>query len=353
MGASDGMLQLVCSVLVFSIPAALLIALPPIRRAQVLAAIIASAVGLFASLGVDALASTPSDGAGGALDAAYAGAIAGAVAVLAAHRLGGVGGAVFGSVWTILVFQPVFAALVGSVPSIVQTVFGAVDYAAVLATHVAAAASLLALHLLPVSPRSAAQVPQSIALGRATVAMTLLIIGASSWMLGVERVINDASGRIVLNAVVGMLLGAVTWMLIARFAAARFAPAGLVAGAMLGWAAVGSGVAFLSPVALAATAIIGTASGAAVVLRSQAPGAARACRASIAVIVAVAVGGLVLALLADGFGLAATGTAALVIGQLGAVAAITLGSFASGLICWAFAVAAVVLSERRQLAVRH
>lgn len=351
MGASDPILQIVCAVLVMAIPGGLLTVFPPPHARRVGAITLVGVVGAGASLAIDAFASTPVDASGRLLDAAFAGAIAASMAVVAARRLGTIGGAVFGAVWSIIVFQPVFAALVGSVPSLVQTVFGAIDYAGVLVTHVAAAASLIVLHALPVPPREQAPPRAPATLTRSLIATILMTVGASAWMLGVERVVNDASGRILGNAIIGLLLGAVVWATIERIAGRPFVPGGLVAGAVLGWASVGLGVAFLSPMALAASVVIGTAGGAAVVVRAG-PDADLGRRRAIAVIVAVAIGGIVLALLADGFGMAATGTTALVAGQLGAVIAIGLGAAGSGLICWAFAAGAIVLQERSRLARR-
>lgn len=351
MGASDPVLQLLCAVLVLGVPVALLIAFPPPHRRRVLAVVVVGIVGAAASLIVDVLLAADVDLPARVLDSSLAAALAASVAVLASLRLGTLGGAVFGAAWSIIVFQPVAAALVGSVPSLVQTVFGAVDYAGVLVTHVAAAASLIVLHALPMPPRQAVPRLASASLRRAVVASLLFTVGATGWMVGVERVINAATGRTLANAVVGLLLGAVVWVVIERIAGRPFVPSGLVAGAALGWAAVGLGVAFLSPMALAATAVIGVAGGAAVVVRAR-EGADLGRRGAIAVIVAVAIGGIVLALLADGFGLAATGSTALVVGQLGAVLAISLGSAGSSVICWMLAAGAIVVHERTRASQR-
>lgn len=345
MGASDPVLQLVASLFVLAIPAALFTVFPAPQSRRISAVAVAGVVGALASFTVDALLSAPVDVFGSILDAAFAGAIAASIAVLAALRLGTLGGAVFGTVWSVIVFQPVFSALVGSVPSLVQTVFGAVDYAGVLATHVAAAASFIVLHSLPVPPRGSAAVREARSLRRAVIATALLTLGAASWMVGVERVINEATGRILGNAIVGLLLGAAIWSIVERIAGRPFAPGGLVAGAVLGWAAIGLGVAFLSPMALGASAVIGVAGGAAAVVRAR-DGANLERRGAIAVIVSVSIGGVVFALLADGFGMAATGSTGLVAGQLGAVLAIGLGSAASGLLCWVLAAGAIVLQER-------
>lgn len=345
MGESDAVLQLLCAALVLAVPVGLSLALPATHSRRRVAVIAAGLVGAAASLLVDALFSAPVDAVGRLLDAALAGAIAASMAVFAAHRLGSLGGAVFSVFWSVLVYQPVFAAVVGSVPSLVQTVFGAVDYAGVLATHVAAAASLITLYGLPVPPRAGTAPAESAGLRRALVATVLVTVGATAWMVGVERVVNAATGRILVNVVIGLMVGALVWALIERIAGRRSGPVGLVAGAVLGWAAVGLGVAFLSPMALGATVVIGVAGGAAVVIRARA-GADPGRRCAIAVIVSVAIGGVLLALLADGFGMAATGSTALVVGQLGALLAVGLGAAASGVLCWAGAVGAIVLHER-------
>lgn len=349
MGESDATLQLVCAVLVLAVPAGLLTAVRPAAPRRLVTVAVVALIAAAASLAVDTVLSAPGDGPARVLDAALAGSVAASVAVLAALRLGRLGGAVFAVTWSILVFQPVVAAVVGSVPSLVQTVFGAVDYAGVLATHVAAAASLVVVSLLPVPSRQSVTASTPTTMGRAVVGTLLVTVGAAAWMVGVERVVNAATGRTLGNAVVGLLLGALVWALIERIAGRAFAPAGLVAGAVLAWGSLGLGVAFLSPMALGASVVIGVAGGAAVVVRAR-EGAHPQRRGALAVIVAVAIGGLILALLADGFGMAATGSTALVAGQLGAVIVIGLGSAASGVLCWALAAGAITMNERARSA---
>lgn len=346
MVASDPLLQWVAAVLVLAVPLGILLLDPRGGVGRAVGSASAALIGAAASLTVDALFSSPSDAPAQALDAAFAGAIAAAVALIAAQRLGALGGAVFASLWSIIVFQPVFAATVGSLPSLVQTVFGAVDFAAVLASHVAAAASLIALTTLPRPPRAQDRPDLHIPLGRALLSTVLVIIGVTAWMVGAERVVSDATGRTFVNAVAGLVIGAIVWALIERIAGRQFTPQGLVMGVIVAWGAIGLGVPFLSPMALAATAVIGTAAGAAIVVRSTNT-RARERRRAIGVIVAVSVGGVILALLADGFGMSATGSTALVLGQLGAVFAIALGSFGSGLLCGGGALLAIVMVERR------
>lgn len=349
MGESDAALQLVCAVLVLAVPAGLLTAVRPAAPRRLLTVAAVALIAAVASLAVDTVLSAPVDGPARVLDAALAGSVAASVAVLAALRLGRLGGAVFAAAWSILVFQPIVAAVVGSVPSLVQTVFGAVDYAGVLATHVAAAASLVVVSLLPVPSHQAMAAGAPATIGRAVVGTLLVTVGAAAWMVGVERVVNAATGRTLGNAVVGLLLGALVWALIERIAGSAFAPVGLVAGAVLAWGSLGLGVAFLSPMALGASVVIGVAGGAAVVVRAR-EGAHPQRRGALAVIVSVAIGGLILALLADGFGMAATGSTALVAGQLGAVIVIGLGSAASGVLCWALAAGAITVNERARSA---
>ncbi|MDO8337269.1 MAG: hypothetical protein Q7T15_03335, partial [Microcella sp.] len=61
---------------------------------------------------------------------------------------------------------------------------------------------------------------------------------------------------------------------------------------------------------------------------------------------ATATGGVIVALLADGFGLAATGTLVLAAAQLGAVLAVTVLAALGGVVCWAIAWAVVRATGR-------
>ncbi len=352
MSSSDPLLQLVAALLVLLIPLGLLVLDAGSMRARAASAAVAVVFGIVSSAAVDAVLSSPGDLAARVLDASFAGAIAGAVALLAARRFGPVGAAVFASLWSVLVFQPVFAATVGSVPSLVQIVFGAVDFSAVLATHVAASASMIAATLLPAVRRRPAPAEARVSLSRAMVSAAVVGIGATAWMVGAERVLSLATGRTLANALVGLVLGAAMWWLIERIAGRPFSPWGLTMGVVVAWGAIGLGVPFLAPTALGATAVIATAAGAAIVVRAPA-GAVLERRVSIGIIVAVAVGGIVLALLADGFGMAATGSTALVAGQLGAVIAIAVGAFGTGLLCAGAALVAIVIAERRSTPVEQ
>lgn len=346
MTSSDPLLQLVAAPLVLLIPLGLLLLDAGPWRSRCASAAASVAVGIIASWALGDVLLNPGDPPARLLDAAFAGSIAGAVALLAVRRLGPVGAAVFASLWSVLVFQPVFAATVGSVPSLMQIVFGAVDFSAVLATHVAASASIIAATLLPGVHRRPIAPSNSIGLTRALLAAGLVVIGATAWMVGAERVLSLATGRTLANALVGLVVGAAMWWLIERIAGRPFSPWGLAMGVVIAWGGIGLGVPFLAPTALGVAAVIATAAGAAIVVRAPSR-ATLERRVSIGIIVAVAVGGIVLALLADGFGMAATGSTALVAAQLGAVLAISAGAFASGLICAAAALIARGAVERR------
>lgn len=349
MASSDLLLQLAAALLVLLIPLGLLLLDAGSMRSRSGSAAVAVGVGSIASWVVGGVLLNPGDPGARLLDAVLAGAIAGSVALLAVRRFGPVGAAVFASLWSALVFQPVFAATMGSVPSLVQIVFGAVDFSAVHATHVAASASIIAATLLPGVRRRPVAPTTPVGLTRALLAAGLVVIGATAWMVGAERVLSLATGRTLANALVGLVLGGAMWWLIERIAGRPFSPWGLAMGVVIAWGAIGLGVPFLAPTALGATAVIATAAGAAIVVRAPS-GAILERRVSIGIIVAVAVGGIVLALLADGFGMAATGSTALVAAQLGAVLAIAAGSFASGLLCAAVALIAIRVVERRSSA---
>jgi hypothetical protein len=183
-------------------------------------------------------------------------------------------------------------------------------------------------------------------------AAALVIVGGTAWLVGVERVVDQATGRIVANALIGIAVAAIVWSLIEKIGWNRLTPAVLVAGAWGGWAAIGIGAPFLAPPALGAAAVLGGAVGSALSGAGVRDGDAVAPRRSwtVGVIGATAAGGTVVALLADGFGLAATGTLVLAASQLVAVMVVCLVAAVGGLACWAIARAAIAvlgLADRR------
>ncbi len=344
---SDPLLQFTCAGLVLLVPLGLAIMVGA-RRLLAAAALGAGAVSAVTSLLARLIISSPSDLAASVLDAAAAGAFAVSFALLLAQRYGARTSAVVASLWSVLIYQPVFWVTVITVPPITQTVFGAVDFAAVFATHVSAAAAAAVFAWRPARGDARSLLNTGASWPRASIAAALLTVGASAWMLGLERVASDSSGRIALNSVAGLLLGAGVWLIVSQIAARWSGPRGLVAGVIAGWASVGAGVAFLSPAALVASVVLGTAAATAVVVRAG-ERSNPTLRTAVGTVVAVVVGGTVLAILADGFGMSATGSVALVAGQLGAVIAVLVYSMAVALLCrLALGVVAKARSSRQR-----
>lgn len=344
MSASDPLLQFAAAVLVLAAPAGVLTALPTGRARALRAVVGAGLVGAIASLVVDAVAGDAAAGLSAdlparILDAAIAAAVTAIVARLAAERLGAAGALTVAASWSVLVYQPVIAAVVGEFPPLVQSLTGAVDFAGVLATHVAAAATLIAVHVLPWPRRPAAPAPSGGGLMRSLAGAALIVLGALAWFAGVERVIDAATGRILVNGLVGVVLATVAWAAVEKIRWNRFTPAGLVGGALSGWAAVGLGAPFLEPPALVATAVLGGAVASAMSGGGEGRRAAPGLGWSLGAIGAAATGGIVLALLGDGFGLASTGTLLLVAGQLAAVLVVALIAGLAGLVCAGLAIA--------------
>lgn len=318
MTSSVAMLQLACAVLVLGLPLGIAVVAPPVRSARfpVLASSAAAALAVPAWAALLGLAP---DLPARLLDAALLGGVAFVLARAAAARIGGLGAGLFAGLTGAALLAPLLLLLVGIVPGVLQAILGTVDFAGVLATHVAGAVALLVMHVL--AARSSDRVPGApggSSPARTALAVGLVAIAATGWMLGAERLITEASGRIAVNAGAGALLGAGVWLLIAVLAGRERPAGGAVLGALLGWGAVGAGAPYLSPMAVAAAVVLGVSAGAAIVLRRRA-GASASRRSAVAMIVAVAVGGIVTALLADGFGLAATGSIAGVVAHLGAV----------------------------------
>lgn len=318
MTSSDAVLQLACTVLVLGLPIGIAVVATPMRAARLplLAGSAAAALGVpvwAAALGLEP--NLPAR----VLDAALLAGIAFVLARAAAARIGDFGAGLFAGLTGAGLLAPLLLLLVGIVPGVLQAILGSVDFAGVLATHVAGAVALLVMHAL--ASRFPDRVPGASggpSPARTALAVALVAIAATGWMLGAERLITEASGRIALNSGAGALLGAGVWLLIAVLVGRERPAGGAVLGALLGWGAVGAGAPYLSPIAIAAAVVLGVSAGAAIVLRRR-TGASASARSAVAMIVAVAVGGVVTALLADGFGLAATGSIAGVVAQLGAV----------------------------------
>lgn len=348
MTLSDPALQLVCALLVLLAPVGVLVGLGGAERRQAAVALAAGVTGAAASLLGDALAGPFTDPPARILDAAIAAAVTAILASLAAGRLGPLGGVVLAGSWAALVHQPIVAAVVGEFPTLVQATLGAVDFAGVLATHVALAGTLLVVHLLP-APAPAAPRPVGeprVGWPRALLSAALVLAAAVAWLVGVERVIDAATPRLLLNGLVGIAIATALWLLVERIGWARVTPAGAVAGAWAGWAAVGIGAPFLAPPALVASAVLGGAigsvlSGAGV---RDAPDSAPRRSWTVGALGATAAGGVVTALLADGFGLAATGTLLLAGAELVAVLVIGLLAAIGGLACWALARTAMLVA---------
>lgn len=346
---SDPLLQLLCSALVLLVPLGAGLVLPVVR-ADHLAAVASGVVGGAATLLSAAAVGNLTDPPARLLDAVLAASVTAVVALLAMARLGRLGGAVFAAGYGALIGPAALAAVLGEYPSLVSTVFGAIDYAGVVATHVAPAAALLVVALLPT--RSAAPDRPRASPRRSALGAALVAVGALGWLVGVERVVDEATGRILANGVLGILLAAVAWVVMERIRWARFTPEGLVGGVVAGWAVIGIGAPFLAPVALVATAVLGGLAAGAARGDHRRSGAGVGPGASLAVIAAALVGGIVTSLLADGFGLAATGTLVLTAGQIGAVLGVGLASAVLALPCWALAAVAregaTRWSERRR-----
>jgi ammonia channel protein AmtB len=347
---SEPLLQLVCAALVLLIPVGIHLALPRSPRHRIVAVVAVGVLAAVVSIGVDVVTTSRADASALVLDASMAGGLASVMTLLAAQRLNTLGGATFALAWSVLVYQPVAAAVLDGVPSFTQVVLGAVDYGGVLASHVAAAAALLVLAVLPARGVSDLVTDTRASWPRAVLGAGLLVIGASAWLLAVERVLTEASGRTLANALTGMTLGALVWVLVEKIAIDRLTPSGLVGGVVVGWATLGAGAPYLSPIALGATVIIGTAAAVGAAARVLGRGTKPMLAGSIAILVGAFVGAVVTSLLADRFGLSETGTLTLSIGQIVAVIVVGLAGAAGGVLCWLLAGAMTAIGGKKPTA---
>ncbi|MER3390067.1 MAG: hypothetical protein RJQ01_08530 [Microcella sp.] len=340
-------LQLACAALVLLLPLGVQLGLRPSTVPRIRALALVGLVAAGASLAADIATGLIADLAAAMLDACFAGAITATVALVVAQRVGTAGGVAFALSWTILVYQPVASAVLDGVPSLVQVAFGAIDYGGVLASHVATASALLAVSLLPIARSrdralSAGRQPlgtgESISWRRGLLGASLVMLSGTGWLLGVERVLTVASGRTLANALAGMALAATLWIIVEKIAVDRRSPDGLIAGALLGWGAIGAGAPYLSPFALIAVVAAGTAAAVGAVAKGRQRGTGVLRWGAASILVAVVVGSVVTTLLADRFGLAEMATITFTVEQLTATIVVALvagvGGIACGLLAW-------------------
>lgn len=308
------------------------------RAGTTVSVVIAGCIGGIAPVARVVALADPSALAPRILEVSMSGALTATMAIVLARRFARATAVAVAAVWSVFVLQPALHATLAGRPSLLETAIGAVDYSATLATHVAPAAFLVALSVVVRPAATPAPVAtETMTRSRAAIAALAVGLGGFSWMLGIEGHLSEASGRIALNAIAALAIAALVWVGTARVANRPAMRGGTTAGVILGWASVGMGQAFLSPVALVSSVVIGVAASTAIAVRGD-----RALRrAPLAVIVAVAIGGVLLALLADGFGMSATGSTALVAAQLGAIGLVAAWSIVVGVAC-----AAAILGAR-------
>lgn len=252
---------------------------------------------------------------------AVAGAAAAGGAIVAAlvRGCGGAGGArVAAGIVAALTIALIATLQLAVAPPLLERVLGAFDLGGALPRVVAPTA--VALGFLAVWRRRSPVAPAREDPARRSGAVVLIaavitaMLAVAAGAIASERSAETAPS-ILVGALVGALLGAVSWMLVVRIAGRPAHPVDPVSGALVGAAAVLLVLPALVPVAVAATAVAAGLAGGA--LR----GSATPLRGALAgLIVGIAGGGVVVGLLADGIGFAATGGLSQVVGQVMAVA---------------------------------
>ncbi|MGY6498323.1 MAG: hypothetical protein ACXIUP_08855 [Microcella sp.] len=288
----------------------------------------------------------------GTLDAARtvsaaAAAFGGAVVIAACipRAVGTFARSVVAALGTALVVAPLAVVQLVAVPPLLETTLGAVDLGGAFPRLATPAAVVLGLLLaMPSSLTGATPVHRRV-LDIAPIALATLFgvaaVGAS--VVAAEGNLNDETTRILVFAAIGAVFGAVGWMLVVRIAGRTVHAADPVAGAVVGAAAVALAAIALVPVAVvAAGAAAGLVGGAMRGARHPVRGLAAG------VLAGLAAGGVVVALLAEGIGFAATGSLGQAAAQVGAVFVITVAGAAVGAALGAVARAAAAGARRAE-----
>lgn len=320
----------------------------------IVAAANAAPVLLLSALAIAARASTreplPSLIAAALPAAASAGVIAASVTgdVDLARRLGVAGAAAAGAVIVTAVLRTrarfVAAALLGGiiaggalaliaalqlavVPSLLERALAAVDLGGALARYAAPAAMIVGFLLAGPGVRAGGVVGErsrTVRWSLAGAAAVIASLAVAAGALAGERSVDAAPG-ILLAVAAGAALGVTGWMLVVRIAGRAAHPVDPVAGALVGAAAVVLVLPALVPVAVAAAAAAAGLAGGAV-RGARRPGLG----ACLGVLTGIAAGGVIVGLLADGIGFAATGGLAQSAAQVLAVIAVAAVGGASG-----------------------
>lgn len=299
--------------------AAILAVAPPTRRAGRATGIAAASAVVAGALAVLALAGTL-DATRTASAAAVAAAGGAAIALLLVRGVGVVARSVTAALGAALVVAPVAVVQLVAVPPLLETTLGAVDLGGALPRLAAPAGVLLGVLLVL---RESAECPPHGPRLPMTRTLASCTLGASSVLAAVvaaEGRLDEVTVSILVFVVIGAVAGPVGWMLVVRIAGRPAHPADPVAGAVVGAAAVALAAVALVPVAVAAAGLAAGVVGGAV------RGARRPLRGvALGILAGLSAGGVVVALLAEGIGFAATGSLGQAVAQVGAVLVITLG----------------------------
>lgn len=263
------------------------------------------------------------------------GALGGVAAYLAtiAVRATGAGVTVtllFGTLWSMLVYVPTgirtFAPFVASWGLGIDPI----DHGGSLPVNVAAGAAVLGV-LLCGGPRlRTATVPRITGL----IGMIGLSVGWLLWLAGAEFAVDDLSGSIIVNGLVGATGGVVGWLAVQRIRHRRVTLNSVAAGLISGLVAITAGAPLFTPVSAASAGVI--AGGAACIFTLQRVASSRRQQWFVvgSHLIAGAVGVILLGLLATNMGFVFTGSVTLIQNQLLGTAAVAGYSLIVSVLLW-------------------
>ena len=161
--------------------------------------------------------------------------------------------AVFGILWSTLVFVPVAVLTFTPFAATWPVVVSPVDHGGSLVMNVASGAAALGALL---AARKRGTRTATIGLGAGVIGTAVLCLGWLGWLASVELAIDGATGAILLNGVIGALAGAVGWLAVQRLRHQSTSLAALAAGLVSGLVSVTAGAPLLTPIAAGVAGIL-------------------------------------------------------------------------------------------------
>ncbi len=235
----------------------------------------------------------------------------------------------FSVLWSALVYSVVGIAVFSTTDGILGAALRTLDLGGALPALIAPGCGILSLLLLRAKRPDGADRPAGT--GRRTVpAASIAVIAVwplwISWLVGLELVIDTATGRIVVNALIAPVFSVAAWLIVQRIRRAETSWSAVGWGVVCGLAAVTAGCAYLNPAGAAITGVVAGAATAAIAYFRTDRAVITLRTSAWVLVVASSLGVILLGALATRSGLIFTGQPEVLFAQSASVAGVVVYS---------------------------